>query len=84
MHWRLTKLSFVFILGGVGFAVPAAAQATNKKLDLSQLSCGQKVLVDDRSCRAGEILQVTGSCLHTVPADGTRARGLQYNCIKRK
>jgi hypothetical protein len=84
MHWHLSRLSLAFIVVSASFVTPAMSQAAKKKLDLSQLSCGQKVLVDDQSCQAGQILEVTGSCLHTVPADGTRARGIQYNCTKRK
>ena len=81
MHWHRSGLLLAFV--SVAFAAPAMSQTT-KKLDLYQLSCGQKVLVDDQSCQAGQILEVTGSCLGTVPADGTRARGIQYNCMKRK
>jgi Family of unknown function (DUF6719) len=80
----LPKLLVVFIVVSAALVEPAMAQATKKKFDLSQLSCGQKLLVDDQSCQAGQILEVTGSCLDTVPADGTRGRGIQYNCMKRK
>ena len=83
MHWHRSGLLLAFV--SVAFAAPAMSQTTNKKkLDLSQLSCGHKVLVDDQSCQAGQILEVTGSCLRAVPADGTQSRGIQYNCIKRK
>jgi hypothetical protein len=72
------------VIASAALVEPAASQATKKKVDLSQLTCGQKVLIDDQSCQAGQILEVTGSCLATVPADGTRPRGIQYNCLKRK
>ena len=84
MYLRLSKLLLAFIAVSAVIVEPAASQATRKTVDLSQLSCGQKVLVDDQSCQAGQILEVTGSCLNTVPADGTRPRGVQYNCMKRK
>ena len=83
MHLHLFRL-LASIVFGAALVAPAMAQATKKKFDLSQLACGQKMLIDDQSCQAGQILEVTGSCLATVPADGTRARGIQYNCMKRK
>jgi hypothetical protein len=83
MRWHRFGLLLAFV--SVAFAAPAMSQTTNKKkLDPFQLSCGQKVLVDDQSCQAGQILEVTGSCLNTVPANGTQPRGIQYNCMKRK
>jgi len=83
MHLHLFRL-LASIAFSAALVAPAMAQATKKKFDLSQLACGQKMLIDDQSCQAGQILEVTGSCLATVPADGTRARGIQYNCMKRK
>ena len=83
MHLRLSRL-LLAVTATAALVEPAASQATKKKVDLSQLACGQKVLIDDQSCQAGQILEVTGSCLATVPDDGTRARGIQYNCTKRK
>jgi hypothetical protein len=87
----LPKLLLAFIVASAAFVAPAMSQATSampqatpKKVDLYQLSCGQKVLIDDQSCQAGQILEVTGSCLNTEPVDGTRRKGIQYNCMKRK
>lgn len=84
MNLHGLALLLVVIVGSAAFAAPAASQAAKKKLDPSLLTCGQKVIVDDQSCRAGEVLEVTGSCLNAEPADGMRAKGLQYNCTKRK
>jgi hypothetical protein len=70
---------------GVAFVAPVGAQMLKKEPELNQLSCGQKVLVENNTCPAGQILQVTGSCLNTTPTiDIVRTpRGTQYNCIKR-
>ncbi len=87
MNSRLTRSLLVFILSSVAFVEPALAQAQapKKKSDPTQLSCGQKMLVDDRTCPAGEVLEITGSCLEALSAPGeTRPRGIQYNCTKRK
>jgi hypothetical protein len=84
MHLHLSRLLLASIVVSAALVAPAMSQATKKKFDLSQLSCGQKVLIDDQSCQTGQILEVTGSCLNAEPADGVRPRGIQYNCTKRK
>jgi len=85
MNFRLTKLLVVIAFGGsVAYVVPVRAQTLKKEPDAKQLTCGQKVLVENNTCPAGQILEVTGSCLDTRPAINTVPRGLQYNCIKWK
>ena len=84
-NFRIIKLLVVIGFGAsAAYAGPAAAQILKKEPDTRQLSCGQKVLVDNQTCSPSEILEVTGSCLSTKPAADTVPRGLQYNCIKRK
>jgi len=76
MGSRAAKLLVVIALGGgCASGVPA-----------DQLACGQKVLVENNTCPADQILEVTGSCLKTAPEiDVVRTpRGTQYNCVKRK
>ena len=86
MNFRPTKL-FVVIAAcaGVAYTVPVWAQTLKKEPDTNQLSCGQKVLVENNTCPADQILQVTGSCLNAAPTiDIARAqRGTQYHCVKR-
>jgi hypothetical protein len=85
MNFRFTKLLVVIAFGGsVAYVVPVRAQTLKKEPDAKQLTCGQKVLVENNTCPAGQILEVTGSCLDTRPAINTVPRGLQYNCIKWK
>lgn len=74
------------VFWGWPFVVTSAAQTLKKEPATDQLSCGQKVLVDNNTCPADQILEVTGSCLKTTPTiDIVRTpRGTQYNCIKRK
>jgi hypothetical protein len=95
----------VFPLGGffvfVAFSAMAAtarSQVLLKEPDSAQLSCGQKVLVENRTCPEGQILEIVGSCRDAIPAANSSApatgesttpastilRGVQYNCIKRK
>jgi Family of unknown function (DUF6719) len=79
-----TKLLIVIAVG-VAYVVPVEAQTLKKEPDANQLSCGQKVLVENNTCPADQILEVTGSCLNTTPTIDTvrTPRGTQYNCIKR-
>ena len=67
------------------YVVPVRAQTLTTEPDAKQLSCGQKVLVENHTCPAGQILEVTGSCLDTKPEINTVQSGIQYqNCIKWK
>jgi len=86
MNSRPTKLLIaIAACAGVAYGVPVGAQTLKKEPNANQLSCGQKVLVENNTCPADQILQVTGSCLSTTPTiDVVRTpRGTQYNCIKR-
>ena len=78
--------TLAIIIGVGAFPASVEAQTIKKEPEANQLSCGQKVLVDNNTCPADEILQVTGSCLSAAPTfDIARAqRGTQYHCVKRK
>ena len=87
IRFQAAKLLVVIVVcGGCAYGVPAGAQILKKEPDADQLSCGQKALVENNTCPADQILEVTGSCLKTAPRiDEVRApRGTQYNCIRRK
>ena len=81
---RSAKLLIIIAIG-VAYVVPAGAQTLKKEPDTDQLSCGQKVLVENNTCPSDQILEVTGSCLNAMPSiDIVRMpRGRQYHCIKR-
>ena len=81
MNFQLAKLLIVTVLAS---AVPVGAQPFKKEPDANQLSCGQKVLIEDNTCPANQIMQVTGSYLGKRGAVDTvlSERGTQYNCIK--
>jgi hypothetical protein len=64
-----------------GFAAPALAQQVAREQDIADLRLGQRVMVDDGSCPAGQIKEVTGVKLTTsgiararkcVPRMGTK------------
>jgi hypothetical protein len=65
----------------LGFAAPAAAEQVSREQDIIDLRLGQRVMVDDGSCPAGQIKEVTGVRLTTsgiararkcVPRMGTK------------
>jgi hypothetical protein len=76
-----------FILAGallIGAVQPGLAQTANKQRGVlsaepaaGALKAGKRVLVDDGSCPAGEIKEVTGGTDKEAP--GSRSR----RCIKR-
>jgi hypothetical protein len=85
MTFRIIKLVVAIAIGvGAAHVVPVAAQTLTKEPDATKLSCGQKVLVENKTCPSGQVLELTGSCLDTIPATHAVPRGLQYNCIKWK
>jgi Family of unknown function (DUF6719) len=64
-------------------ATPAFAQAVSREQDIVDLRLGQRVLVDDGSCPAGQIKEVQGSQMTTsgvvrtrkcIPRLGTKKR----------
>ena len=58
-------------------ATPALAQAVSREQDIVDLRLGQRVLVDDGSCPAGQIKEVQGSQMTTSGVVRTR------KCIQR-
>lgn len=59
--WKL-RLSLVAIATSAGLlsAVPASADIVMRESDIQNLRLGQHVYVDDGSCPAGQVREVTG------------------------
>ena len=53
-------------------ATPALAQQVSREQDIPDLRLGQRVLVDDGSCPAGQIKEVLGSQMTTSGVLRTR------------
>jgi hypothetical protein len=77
------KMSRVLFSAFLLFAaiVPAAAEQVGREQDIVDLRLGQRIMVDDGSCPAGQIKEVTGVKLTTsgiararkcVPRMGTK------------
>jgi hypothetical protein len=59
---RLVAFALAAIVLGASLG-PAAAQHLSRERDIQDLRLGQKVLVDDGTCPAGQIKEVTGATL---------------------
>jgi len=60
---HITRLSLL-PLGAIALAalaIPALADQVSREQDIADLRLGQRVLVDDGSCPAGEIKEVLGA-----------------------
>lgn len=64
MRSRVAWLGFAALLVLAG---PAAAQQFGREQDIGDLRLGQRVMVDDGSCPAGQIKEVSGA---TMAASG--------------
>lgn len=53
-------------------ATPAMAQLVSREQDIVDLRLGQRVLVDDGSCPAGQIKEVSGAQMTTTGIVRTR------------
>jgi hypothetical protein len=80
MRMKISYIIFHALLL-LGLAVPAAAEQVAREQDIVDLRLGQRIMVDDGSCPAGQIKEVTGVKLTTsgvararkcVPRMGTK------------
>lgn len=72
---KASRAGCLALLGSVAlasFAVPAAADQASREQDIVDLRLGQRVLVDDGSCPAGQIKEVLGSKMTTTGLVRTR------------
>ena len=74
---RITLLCTSLAVAGVLFVANADATQVSRETDIVNLRLGERVLVDDGSCPAGQIKQISGAKLG--PTGVVRAR----KCISR-
>jgi hypothetical protein len=63
---KTSRIAFasVLLLGGLAmsaFAHPATAQQVSREQDVVSLRLGQRIRVDDGTCPAGQVKEVSGS-----------------------
>ena len=66
------------LLFGLAAAAPAAAQQIGREQDIGELRLGQRVLVDDGTCPAGQVKEVMGAQM--TPSGIARTR----KCVPRQ
>jgi hypothetical protein len=69
----MRALATIALLGALALPIPALAQqAVMREQDIVDLRLGQRVLVDDGSCPAGQVKEVSGSQMTTSGIVRTR------------
>ena len=67
------SLACLFVLALAGFVVaPAQAQYIGREQDIADLRLGQRVLVDDGTCPAGQIKEVSGARMTSMGVERAR------------
>jgi hypothetical protein len=63
MTAKISRIFEIALLGNATLAMPAFAEQVSRERDIIELRLGQRILVDDGSCPAGQIKEVAGSQL---------------------
>lgn len=83
MSKEFPRLGCIVLLGWLASPLAASAQVMGREQDIIDLRLGQRVLVDDGSCPAGQIKEVSGSQMTShgvarvrkcIPRLGTKKR----------
>ena len=72
---KTATTGYAVLLAGVALwllATPALAEQVSREQDIIDLRLGQRILVDDGSCPAGQIKEVLGSQMTTTGVLRTR------------
>ena len=67
MTTNISRIFLLVLLASSVLSVRASAQVMSREQDIGDLRVGQRVMVDDGSCPAGQIKEVSGS---TMTANG--------------
>ncbi|WP_246756274.1 DUF6719 family protein [Bradyrhizobium neotropicale] len=80
---RVLRVCCIVLLGWLASPLSASAQVLGREQDIIDLRLGQRVMVDDGSCPAGQIKEVSGSQMTSqgvtrvrkcIPRLGTKKR----------
>ena len=63
MTAQISRIFVIALLGNAALAMPVSAEQVGRERDIIELRLGQRILVDDGSCPAGQVKQVVGSQL---------------------
>jgi hypothetical protein len=83
MTAQISRILVIALLGHTALAMPVSAEQVGREQNIVELRLGQRILVDDGSCPAGQIKEVSGSQLTAngvvrtrkcIPRLGTKKR----------
>lgn len=74
----LSTSAIVGIVALAALACPARAELLTNERNVGDIRLGQRVLVDDGSCPAGQIKEITGATLNAAGVNRVR------KCVPRK
>jgi hypothetical protein len=83
MTAQISRILVIALLGHTALAMPVSAEQVGREQNIVELRLGQRILVDDGSCPAGQIKEVSGSQLTAngvvrtrkcIPSLGTKKR----------
>jgi hypothetical protein len=77
-HTACAAVAFSGLLALLAYTDPAAAETLTNERGVGELRLGQRVLVDDGTCPAGQIKEITGATLGTNGVNHVR------KCVPRK
>ena len=83
MTAQISRILVIALLGHTALAMPASAEQVGRERDIIELRLGQRILVDDGSCPAGQIKEVAGSQLTANGMVRTRKCIPRLGSIKR-
>jgi hypothetical protein len=72
MTTKISRILLMSLLASAALSVPASAEQVAREQDIADLRLGQRILVDDGSCPAGQIKEVMGSQMTTNGVVRTR------------
>jgi Family of unknown function (DUF6719) len=83
MTAQISRIFVIALIGHTALAMPVSAEQVGREQNIVELRLGQRILVDDGSCPAGQIKEVSGSQLTAngvvrtrkcIPRLGTKKR----------
>ena len=83
MTAQISRIFVIALLDHTALAMPVSAEQVGREQNIVELRLGQRILVDDGSCPAGQIKEVSGSQLTAngvvrtrkcIPRLGTKKR----------
>jgi len=72
-HAMFNLISLLLFAGLLALMSPSSAQTVSREQDIGDLRLGQRIMVDDGTCPAGQVKEVRGSKMTAGGITRTRA-----------